>query len=355
MTSTTTSNRGLPPLHEWDEDWLALRREEILDPGLPIVDPHHHMWQRKAPYFAPELLQDLQCGHLFRGTVYMECSSMYRTDGDPSFASLGEVEFVNGVAAEFASGRHGPIRACAGIVGKVDLTMGEAAREVLEACIARAPDRFRGIRHMTAWDADPEVNMLKVPPPKDLLLNPVFRQGFAQLGPLGLSFDSHCYHPQIPQLIDLVDAFPDTTVIADHIAGLVRHGPYAGDLDATFDTWRRSVQELAKRPNVFMKIGGMAMRGMGFDFIDRDLPPTSEELAAAWKPFVGVCIDAFGPTRCMFESNFPVDKCGVSYRTLWNAFKRLAEGYSATEKSALFAGTAIKAYRLPAELAHAPH
>lgn len=345
-----TSNRGLPPLHLWDDDWLALRTEDVIEPELPIIDAHHHFWQRKDPYFAPQLLEDVRSGHMVRGTVYMECTSMYRAGGDPRFASVGEVEFVNGIAASFASGFYGEVRLCAGIVGRVDLTMGALAGEVLKACISRAPDRFRGIRHMAGWDADPEVNMLMRPPPRDLMLETAFREGFAALGPLGLSFDAHCYHPQIPQLIDLVDAFPDTRIIVDHLGGLVRHGPYADDLDLTFRTWKAGVEELAERPNVFMKIGGMAMRGMGFDFIDRELPPTSEELAAAWKPFVETCIDAFGPSRAMFESNFPVDKASVSYRVLWNTYKRIVADYSDSEKSELFAGTAIRAYRLPAEL-----
>lgn len=346
MTGNAGSGRGRPPLHEWDDAWLALRSEPIIDPALPIVDPHHHLWQRAAPYFVPELLEDLRSGHDIRATVYVECSSMYRADGDPRRACLGEVEYANGVGAEFASGRHGPIRACAGIIGRVDLRQGASARDMLEACIARAPDRFRGIRQMAAWDPDPEVNMLAAPPPPGLMADPVFRDGFAQLAPLGLSFDSHCYHPQIPQLLDLVDAFPETVVIADHLAGLVRHGRHAVDLDETFDIWRASLRALAQRENVYLKIGGMAMRGMGFDFIDQPLPPSSEALAKAWAPFVETAIEAFGPTRCMFESNFPVDRCGVSYATLWNTYKRLAAGYSPAERTALFSGTARAVYRL---------
>ena len=345
------TERGLKPLHLWDDDWLALRSEAVLEPDLPIVDPHHHFWQRRDPYFAPQLLADIHdSGHMIRGTVYMECSSMYRAEGDPGFASVGEIEFANGVGAEFASGFHGPLRVCAGVVGKVDLTMGALTRDVLATCLTRAPDRFRGIRHMAGWDADPEVNMLMVPPPPGLLMDATFREGFAQLGPLGLSFDAHCYHPQLPELIDLVDAFPDTRVIIDHIGGLVRHGPYARDLNDTFRSWRHNIRLLAERPNTVMKIGGMGMRALGFDFIDRDLPPTSKDLAEAWHPFVETCIEAFGPARCMFESNFPVDRASVSYRVLWNTFKRMTSGFSLDEKADLFAGTAIRAYRLPAEL-----
>lgn len=346
-----TPRRGIPPLLYIDEEWLAQHTEEVLDPQRPIIDAHHHLWERSAPYLEAELVRDLACGHNLRGSVYMECSFMYRADGDPRFASVGEVEYANGIAAAFASGRHGAVRACAGIVGKVDLTLGASAEEVLHACMAHAPERFRGIRHMAAWDASPQVNTLMHPPPKDLLLDPRFRAGYAKLGPLGLSFDAWVYHPQLPQLLDLVDAFPDTQVIIDHIGGLMAVGPYADDKPRHFAAWRASLQALAKRPNVLLKIGGMNMRGHGCDFIDRPQPPSSLELAQAWKPYVETCIEIFGAQRCMFESNFPPDKCGVSALVLWNAFKRLAAQASEHEQSDLFAGTAVRAYRLPPALA----
>ena len=345
------TQRGQKPLHLWDDAWLALRSEDVLEPNLPIVDAHHHFWQRRDPYFAPQLLNDIrESGHMIRGTVYIECSSMYRGSGDPRFASVGEVEFANGIGAEFASGVHGDLRVCAGIVGKVDLTMGAQASEVLSAMQARAPDRFRGIRHMAGWDADPEVNMLMVPPPPHLLMDRDFREGFAQLQPFGLSFDAHCYHPQLPELIDLADAFPETVIVIDHLGGLVRHGPYADDLEKTFNDWRKSLIALAERPNTVMKIGGMGMRALGFDFIDRDVPPSSEDLAKAWEPFVETCVDVFGASRCIFESNFPVDRASLSYRVLWNTFKRLTQEASPDERADLFAGTAIRTYRLPPEL-----
>lgn len=342
--------RGVAPQLYIDEQWLALRTEEVIDPQRPIIDAHHHLWERSGPYLEPALVKDLSCGHNLRGTVYIECSSMYRADGDPRFASVGEVEYANGVAAIFASGRHGPVRACAGIVGKVDLTQGAGAQEVLQACMAGAPDRFRGIRHMAAWDADPLVNMLLRPPPPHLLMDAQFRAGFAQLAPLGLSFDAWLYHPQLPELIDLVDAFPDTQVVIDHLGGLVAVGPYAADTKQQFLAWKASLAALAQRPNVQLKIGGLNMRIHGFDFIDRDLPPTSMELAAAWKPYVETGIEIFGAHRCMFESNFPPDKCGVSARVLWNTFKRLAASASAQEQADLFAGTACRVYRLPPAL-----
>jgi L-fuconolactonase len=199
------------------------------------------------------------------------------------------------------------------------------------------------------------VNTLMRPPPKDLMQDSRFREGFARLSPLGLSFDAWVYHPQLPELIDLIDQFPDTRVIIDHIGGFVATGPYASRKDESFREWQEALQALAQRPNVFVKIGGLNMRMHGCDFMDRELPPTSEELAAAWRPHVQACIDIFSPRRCMFESNFPPDKCGVSARVLWNAFKRLAANYSEDEKGSLFSGTAIHAYRLPPELGVTSH
>jgi L-fuconolactonase len=346
--------RGAPPNHEWDDEWLASQVEDIIEPQLPIVDAHHHLWHRHRPYLPEDLLSDLTTGHMIRGTVFCECSFMYRADGDSRFASVGEVEYVNGVGAAFASNYYGPMRACAGIVGRVDLAMGGFAGEVLQACIERAPDRFRGVRQMAGWDASPEVSTLLRPPPKDLLINPKFREGFAALAPLRLSFDGMCYHPQLSQMIDLVDAFPETTVIVNHLGLLVRKGPYAANPAEELKAWARSIRALAERPNTFIKIGGLSMRSFGFDFIDRDVAPTSEALATAWRPLVETCIEAFSPRRTLFESNFPVDKAGVSYRTLWNAFKRIAAGCSADEKADLFSGAAIRAYRLPEALGRPP-
>jgi predicted TIM-barrel fold metal-dependent hydrolase len=334
-----------------DDAWLALRTEDVLDPARPIVDPHHHLWQRPHnTYLLPQLLEDLGSGHDVRGTVFVECTSMYRAGGDPRFAPLGEVEFANGVGAASASGCYGPVRACAGIVGTVDLAQGASAREVLEACKSRAPDRFRGIRHRTAWDADHEVHVVPGKATPGLARDANFRAGFAQLAPLGLSFDAWCFHPQLPELLDLVDAFPDTRVIINHAGGLASVGPYRARRGEAFAQWKGAMQALAQRPNVFVKLGGMGMRLSGFDFFDRELPPTSEELAEAWRPAVEACIEAFGAQRAMFESNFPVDKACCSYRVLWNAFKRLAASCSEGEKADLFAGTAIRAYRLPEAL-----
>lgn len=345
--------RGEQPHLFVDAEWLALHTEEAIEPERPIVDPHHHLWERSVPYWVPELVDDMRCGHKLRGTVYVEAGAMYRADGDPRLACVGEVEYANGVGAAFASGYYGALRACAGIVGKADFLQGAAVEDVLNACLSRAPDRYRGVRQMTALDPNPEVSQLMVRPPKDMMLDKRFREGFAKLAPLQLSFDSYCFHPQLPQLLDLVDAFPDTRIIVNHCGTRIGEGPYAERKAEVFDEWTASIRALAERPNVFIKLGGLSGRVSGMSFIDRALPPTSGELADLWAPTIETCIEAFGPERSMFESNFPPDKSGVSAVVLWNAFKRVVKACSEAEKAQLFAGTAIRVYRLPASLGEA--
>ncbi len=341
--------------------------EPILDPGLPIVDPHHHLWDRAAlvaslppvkhaferivrmapRYLLDELLADLRSGHDVRATVFVECRSMYRIDGPSHLQPLGETEFVNGVAAMTASGTYGPVRACAGIVGHADLMLGDRAVEVLEAHVARAPDRFRGIRHSASWDADPAVLGPLVGRPQGVFLDRTFRAGFARLAPLGLSFDAWLLEPQLGELIDLARAFPDTSIILDHVGTPLGIAAYEGRREERFEPWRQSIRTLAELPNVTVKLGGLAMPFCGFD-TDGD-GPLSERLAALWKPYIETCIEAFGARRCMFESNFPVDLYSCSYAVLWNALKRIAAGASADEKTALFSGTAARVYKLDLE------
>jgi predicted TIM-barrel fold metal-dependent hydrolase len=329
------------------EDWLAQYSEEIIDPARRIVDPHHHLWDRDGQhYMIEQVAADIASGHNVIATVYVDCRSMYRAHGPEAFRPVGEVEFANGVAAMAASGGYGRAAICAGIVSHVNLLLGEAARPVLEAEIVAGNGRFRGIRHSSAWDADASVAGMYATRPKGLLLDPVFRKGFACLAPLGLSFDAWLFHPQIGELADLARAFPDTRIVLDHCGGPVGVGSYANRRAEIFPVWKASIEEIAKCPNVSVKLGGLAMRLLGYDFHERPVPPSSEDAAKAWRPYIETCIEAFGPARAMFESNFPPDKGQCSYQVIFNAFKRLAAQYSEAEKTALFSKTAADFYRL---------
>jgi predicted TIM-barrel fold metal-dependent hydrolase len=327
-------------------EWLALREEEVLDPDRPIVDPHHHLWDRGGQrYLLDEMTSDIASGHNIIATVYVEARSMYRAKGPEAFRPVGEVEFANGAAAMSASGGYGTAAVCAGIVGHVNLLLGDGARPVLEAEISAGQGRLRGIRHSSAWDADPNVAHMYATRPKGLLLDPTFRKGFAHLAPLGLSFDAWLLHPQIGELTDLACAFPDARIVLDHCGGPAGTGQYAGRRDEIFAAWKASIKEIARCPNVMVKLGGLAMCLLGYDFHQRPMPPSSEELATAWRPYIETCIETFGVERAMFESNFPPDKGQCSYQVIFNAFKRIAASMSEAEKDALFSGTAMNVYR----------
>jgi predicted TIM-barrel fold metal-dependent hydrolase len=342
--------------------------ETILDPDLPIVDPHHHLWDRRvagAPegpprhgfeallrlsprYLLDELLADMGRGHNIVATVYMECGSMYRQDGDPAFRPVGETEFVNGVAAMTASGLYGEARACAGIVGHVDLTLGARAGDVLDAHLEAGGGRFRGIRHSASSDPDPGVLGPLARRAPGLYLDESFRRGFAELAPRDLAFDAWLLEPQLPELIDLARAFPETTIVLDHVGTPLGIGGYAGQREARFALWRDRIVELANLPKVNVKLGGLAMPFCGFPSFMSAPPAASTQLAEEWRPYVETCIQAFGPHRCMFESNFPVDLGSCAYDVLWNAFKIIAAPLSPEEKTQLFSGTARRVYRLAA-------
>jgi L-fuconolactonase len=328
-------------------EWLAKRTESALEPGLPIIDPHHHLWDRPGwRYLIDELAADLGQGHNIAATVFIQCRAMHRAGGPEAFRPVGETEFVAGIAAMSESGGYGPTRIAAGIVGHVDLRHGLLVRDVLKAHLAAGGGRFRGIRHISTWDEDPSLLNPAYTPPRDMFYSSEFREGFAQLAPLGLSFDAWLYHRQIPDLAALARAFPGTQIILDHVGGPLGIGAYAGRRDAVFTEWKASIQDLARCPNVAVKLGGLGMRIGGFGFEEGELPPSSNQLATAWKPYVDTCIEAFGANRCMFQSNFPVDKGSYSYGVFWNACKKLATGASADEKAALFHDTAARVYRI---------
>ena len=349
------------------QTYVPTTPEPILEPELPIVDPHHHLWDRTAAaiadlppprhpferiirlaprYLFHDLLADMTSGHNVIATVFLQCGAMHKVDGPVEFRPVGETEFVNGVAAMSASGLYGEARACAGIVGHVDLTIGEKAAEVLEAHIRAGGGRFRGIRHSASQDPDPGVLGPLSRTPPGLYLADAFRKGFARLAPLSMSFDAWLVEPQLPDLIDLARAFPETPIVLDHVGTPLGIGGYAGKREERFPVWRDNIRELAKSPKVMVKLGGLAMPFAGFPTFMSDPPASSTQLAAEWKPYLETCIEAFGAERCMFESNFPVDLGSCTYATLWNAFKVFAKDYSAAEKAHLFSGSASRFYRL---------
>lgn len=338
--------------------------EAILAPDLPIIDPHHHLWDLRplvpmfpspqhefiktiagAPYYTfDQLHADAQSGHRIIATVFMECGAFYRSNGDDHLKPVGEVEFATGVAAQGASGLYGEFRPCAGIVGHADLTRGAAAGEVLDALTAAGRGRFRGIRHQGAWDADPATLGPPFHAPQNLYAKAGFRDGFAQLGKRDLSFDAWVLEPQLQDVIDLARAFPDQPIILDHCGTPLNIAGYAGTLTETFSRWKASIETLSQCENVCVKLGGL---GMPFCKMPDDGPTSginSADLAVMWKPYIETCIEAFGPSRAMFESNYPVDRWGASYAAIWNIFKRLTQTYSDSEKRTLFAGTAARVY-----------
>ena len=343
----TTETAPLGNVMNPDPAWVARHSEAALEPGLPIVDPHHHLWQRTGnDYLFHDLLADTRTGHNIVGTVFVDCHSMYRKDGPAEMRCIGETEFANGVAAMSASGLYGNLRACAGIVSHVDLRLGARAGAVFDAQIAAGNGRFKGIRHQTGWDADPGIRNSRTDPTAELTRDRTWREGFAELARRNLTFDAWLYHPQLAEIADLADAFPDTPIVLDHVGGPLGYASYARRHDEVRTAWKKSMVELARRQNIVVKVGGLGMAMGWFDFYKQPSPPDSQALADAFKPWVETCIELFGVERCMFESNFPVDKITSGYGVLWNAFKRLAAKASAGERTALFSGTASRVYKL---------
>ena len=343
--------------------------ETIIEPDLPIIDPHHHLWDLRpllpafptprhpfleaiagaAYYTFDELHADTGSGHNIVGTVFMECGAFYDAARENGYKTVGEVEFVNGVAAQGASGLYGDYRPCAGIVGHADLTLGDRVKPVIEELIAAGNGRFKGIRHAAPWDADPDVLGPPFHAPEGLYRSDAFREGFAAYGEYGLTFDAWLLEPQLNDVIELARAFPDQTIVLDHCGTPLNIAGYRGTLSENFDRWQSSIRRIADCPNVSVKLGGLAMAFCGMPeegpFDAREGGECgSEALAHQWKPYIETCIEAFGVDRAMFESNYPVDRWGASYASLWNTFKRLASGASNEEKHALFAGTAARTY-----------
>ncbi|MDP6549043.1 MAG: amidohydrolase family protein [Dehalococcoidia bacterium] len=333
------------------DDWLALAPEPTLEPEVPICDPHHHLWvHRPEPtayqqYLLADLAADLNSGHNVRSTVFIEVRAEYRTDGPEELRPVGEVEFVQKIADESAGGAHGPARAAAAIIGKADLKLGEGVRPVLEALRAASPNRFRGVRHSVGWDPTPELAVREI---QGVLGTDGYRAGARVLAEMGFLLDNSLYFPQLGELADFANAIPELTIVLNHIGGLVRVGSYANRDDEVLAGWRKGLAAVAKCPNIVIKLGGVGQARYGFDWSKREVPVGSEELAGSLAPLMSYCIEQFGPSRCMFESNFPVDKVSYSYNVVYNAFKRLSQGYTAAERAAMFHDTAARVYRIDA-------
>jgi predicted TIM-barrel fold metal-dependent hydrolase len=326
--------------------WLALSAEEILDPEQSIVDAHHHLWTEPGNhYLMDDLLADLATGHRIAATVFVQCHHGYRESGPAHLRCVGETERIESMGRD-ARLRHPHLQPCAGIIGFADLLDSAMLDKVIEAHLSAAPTHFRGVRQSVARDSHFPDGIVIRPASPGMMSEAAFRNGLRTLAGHNLTFDAMLYHEQIRELTALAQDVPDATIILDHYGCPLGVGHYRGREHETFDLWRRDIKELSLCPNVSVKLGGMGMIITGAEHHLKPAPPTSQALAAAWRPYFDVCVEAFGPARCMFESNFPVDKAMYSYRVLWNAFKILARSLSPVEKSTLFMGTAARVYRL---------
>jgi L-fuconolactonase len=327
-------------------DWLALHQEDIIEPDLPIIDAHHHIWEEPGnPYLLDDFAADLASGHAIEASVFVQAHYGYRETGPEVLRPVGETEKIVALVTEVEV-RGISTKVCAAIVGHADLMLGSDVAAVIDAHIAVAGDRFKGVRHSVSRDSHFPGGIVLRASPSGMLANPAYRAGLATVARYGLSYDAMLYHQQIPELTEVARAMPKLPIILDHYGCMIGVGHYEGCEAETFREWRASMAELAACPNVSVKLGGMGMIICGADWNERPAPPSSTELAAAWTPLVESCIEMFGVERCMFESNFPVDKGMYSYAVLWNAFKRIAQGASADEKAALFRDTAARVYRI---------
>lgn len=329
-------------------DWLSQVQEEIEEPDRRIVDTHFHLWKGQ-PQFGRYMLDDLWAdtgsGHRVEQMVFLECNSDFLDEVPEHLRPIGETRFVAAAAAEAASAPADKTRIGA-IVGTADMRLGAAVEEVLQAQLEAGGELFKGIRFGACWDASDELTNSWPGQPENLYGDTTFREAFGRLAPFGLSFDAFNYHPQLPDLADLARAFPDTAIVSNHLGGMLGIGPYRDRRDEIFEVWKGHIKTLSDCPNVIMKLGGLAQGINGFDWEEQAVPPTSDDFAETYRRYYLHAIELFGPERCMFESNFPVDKASVSYQVLWNAFKKMAAPFSSAEKEEMFRGTATRVYRL---------
>ncbi len=328
-------------------DWLDQVREAAIDPQRPIIDPHHHLWTEaggRVPYLLADLWADTGSGHRIEKTVFIECRASYRDDGPEQLKPIGETEFVARIARASREGGGGAV--IAGIVGHADLRQGAGLREILRAHEQAGDGLFRGIRHSGARDPHPQALSIPGRGAEGLYRDAAFRSGVALLGESGLTYDTWHFHHQNHDFAELARAVPGTTMVLDHFGTPLGVGPYAGRREEIFDAWRRDIAAIAECPNVVAKLGGLAMPDNGFGWDRRDRPASSDELVAEQGRYYHHAIECFGPERCMFESNFPVDRRSVPYAVYWNAMKKIAARYPEHARHAMFYGTAARVYRL---------
>ncbi len=328
-------------------DWLAKAPpEEILEPDLPIVDTHHHVWSHRGQYLVDEFLADTGSGHNVEATVFVECRLEYLQDGPEEMRSIGEVAYVARLAAEADARPGNRTRFAAGIVGYADLTLGDRVEPVLLAMAEAGEGRFRGVRNSAGWHEDPTIGNNHTGAGPGHYLRQDFRTGLNRMTALGYSLDALVFHSQHADLLDLARSCPDANITLNHTGMPLGYGVFTGKEKEVYAEWRKLLPEIAACPNVSMKLGGMMMRLASIDYMALPAPPSSKQLADHWRPYIEPCIELFGAARCTFESNFPVDKMGIGYAPLWNAFKHIAGQASQSEKAALFGGTARRVYRL---------
>jgi len=329
-----------------DLAWLSQRVEDVLEPELAIVDAHHHLWEEGgSPYLLAEMRADVDDGHRIDATIFVQAHYGYRMDGPAHLASVGETEKVAAIALSARKGGCAT-RIADAIVAYADLMSGPLLAESLDSHEIAAEGTLRGIRHSVSRDENFPDGIVLRPAPAGLLADPDYRAGLTELGRRGLVYDAMLYHSQISELVAAAKAVPGTNIVLDHLGCILGVGPYEGQEKASFTRWRDDMRRLADCPNVAVKIGGFGMIICGARWHERALPPSSVELAEAWHPYVETCTELFGADRCMFESNFPVDKAMYSYRTLWNAFKRITQGWPDADRAMMFSGTARRIYGL---------
>ena len=327
-----------------NKKWLETVAEETIEPDLQICDPHHHLWKHpNSTYLTQEFLEDTSSGHKIASTVFVECMSEYYTDSPKPLAPVGETEFVEKLANKNIA-ESTETHIAKAIVGFADLLLGDSVEEIFDSHLEKSPDRFKGIRHACGWDSSDKIRNSHTNPSRFLYLDKKFQKGFGKLFDYGLTFDAWLYHPQHEELIALAKSFPNQRIILDHVGGPLGIGPYENRKQSVIQSWQKTISQLAECENVVVKLGGLSMATSGFEWHKKAKPPTSHELAVATAPYFNFCIEKFGTKRCMFESNFPVDKISCSYNVLWNSFKRITSKFSEGEKRDLYHDVAANTY-----------